>query len=450
MFKNSYWFRSGFYSVIQRLSSLLFGLGSFAILVRFLSKEDFGIYALFISVTSLIEVARIGLIQNALIKFLASAKGEEYKDVLSSSLVLNILITIVSVIVLIIISPMLGHLWNSPKIVPLFYMYCVTTVVLILFHQLNYLQQANLDFKGFFLSNFVRQGSLFIFIVLEVFVLKPIPDLMRIVIYMTVSALLGTLTSFGYGKKYLRISKKINYEWVKKIFNYGKYVFGTNISSMVFGSIDQFMLGSILPTSSVATFNAANRMSNLIDVPVASVAAIVFPQSAKRSSEEGNQSSAYLFEKSVGVLLALLLPALLFLFFFADLIISIIAGPKYFDAADILRVMVITGLFQPFVRQFGTVMDSIGKPKTNFYLILIVSLLNIVSNYLFITTFGTIGAAFGTLLTTIIFAVASQIILKNLIQVRFYAVFVYALMGYKEMFSQLLKVLSSLKSRLIR
>jgi O-antigen/teichoic acid export membrane protein len=246
------------------------------------------------------------------------------------------------------------------------------------------------------------------------------------------------------------ISKKINYEWVKKLFNYGKYVFGTNISSMVFGSIDQFMLGSILPTSSVATFNAANRMSNLIDVPVASVAAIVFPQSAKRSSEEGNQSSAYLFEKSVGVLLALLLPALLFLFFFADLIILIIAGPKYFDAADILRVMVITGLFQPFVRQFGTVMDSIGKPKTNFYLILTVSLLNIVSNYLFITTFGTIGAAFGTLLTTIIFAVASQIILKNLIQVRFYAVFVYALMGYKEMFSQLLKVLSSLKSRLIR
>ena len=443
MVKNNYWFRSGSYSVLQRLSSLLFGFGAFAILVRFLSKEDFGIYALFVSVTSLVEVARIGLIQNALIKFLTSAKEDEYKDILSSSFVLNILVTIVSVILLIAFAPLLGSIWHSYKIVQLFYMYCITTIVLIVFHQLNYLQQANLEFKGFFLSNFVRQGSFFLFVLLEVWILKPVPDLSRLVIYMTISAVLGTLTSINYGRKYLKISSKINYEWIKKLFNYGKYVFGTSISTMIFGSIDQFMLGSILPSSSVATFNAANRLSNIIDVPISSVAAIVFPQSAKRSAEGGIKSSAYLYEKSVGILLTLLIPALLFLFFFADTIILIIAGPKYHDAANILRVMVLTGLFQPFIRQFGTAMDAMGKPKTNFYMILVISILNIIFNYVFISAYGTIGAAYATLLTTILFAVVAQFLLKNLIGVRFYAVFLFAAMGYKELYNNVLGIMKS-------
>ncbi len=448
MLKNNYWLRSGFYSMIQRISTVLFGFASFAILVRYFSKEDFGIYVLFISVTSLVEVARIGLIQNALIKFLSSANEEEYKDILISSFILNILVTLLSVLLLIAFAPLLGTLWNSSKIVPLFYLYCVTTVVLIFFHQLNYLQQANLDFKGFFVSNFIRQGSMFLFIALEVFVVKPDPDLFRLVIYMTVSAFLGTLTSFKYGKKYLHISRTINFIWVKKLFNYGKYVFGTSISSMIFGSIDQFMLGSLLPASSVATFNAANRVNNLIDVPVSSVSAIVFPQSAKRSALQGKTASAYLYERSVGVLIALLIPALLILFIFAEKIIWIIAGPQYMDAAAILRVIAITALFQPFVRQFGMIMDSIGKPKINFLLLLIVSILNIISNNLFITLYGTIGAAFGTLLTMVVFSIAAQFILKKIINVRFYAIFVYAVQTYKDIFKQIFSLYNSLKVRI--
>jgi O-antigen/teichoic acid export membrane protein len=441
MFNNKYWLRSGFYSIVQRLSNVLFGFGSFALLVRFLSKEDFGIYVLFISVTSLIEVARIGLIQNALIKFLSSAKDDEYNDILSSSFMLNILITIVSVIILIVLAPILSKVWNSEKILSLFYIYCITAFVLIVFHQMNYLQQANLDFKGYFLSNFVRQGSFFVLVALEFFIIKPNPDLSRLAIYLTISAILGTVTTLSFGKKYLRISRRINLNWIKKLFNYGKYVFGTNISSMIFGSIDQFMLGSFLPVSSVAIFNSANRISNLTDVPISSVAAIIFPQSARRAAIEGEKSSGYLYERSVGVLIALLLPALIFIFIFAEQILVMVAGKAYSDAANILRVMTLTTFFQPFVRQFGTVMDSIGRPKKNFYLIMMISLLNITSNYFFINIFGTIGAAYGTLFTTFIFTVAALIIIRKLLEVRVYSTFVFAVAVYKDVYRQTKKLL---------
>lgn len=444
---SNYWIRSGFFSVLQRLSTVIFGFGSFAILVRYLNKEDFGIYALFISVTSLIEVARIGLIQNGLIKYLNSEKEEEHADIISSSFILNLIISAISVILLIIIAPLLGALWNSNKIVTLFYIYSITALVLIIFHQLNFLQQANMNFKGFFLTNFVRHGSFFLLILLEVFIFNFQPDLKRLVFYLTISAIMGSITSIGFAKKYFIISRKINLFWIKKLFGYGKYVFGTNISSMTFGSIDQFMIGTILPASSVAIFNAANRVNNLINIPVASAAAIVFPQSARNSNNNGEESPKLLYEKSVGILLALFLPALSIIFIFAEVIIIIIAGTEYIEAASILKVIVITSLFYPFVRQFGTIMDSIGKPKINFYLLLIVSLMNIVSNYIFITKYGAIGAAFGTLITMSILTLLTQIILKRTIGVRFYSILVYVITSYKELTLFFLRTIKSLKLR---
>jgi lipopolysaccharide exporter len=68
MFKSNYWLKSGTYTILQRFFNVLFGFGAFAILVRVMPKNEFGVWALFVSVTSLIEVARIGLIQNALKK----------------------------------------------------------------------------------------------------------------------------------------------------------------------------------------------------------------------------------------------------------------------------------------------------------------------------------------------------------------------------------------------
>ena len=51
------------YAIADRFVALLFGFGSIYLLLRLLSKEDFGEWALFITVTALVEVARNGLIR---------------------------------------------------------------------------------------------------------------------------------------------------------------------------------------------------------------------------------------------------------------------------------------------------------------------------------------------------------------------------------------------------
>jgi lipopolysaccharide exporter len=396
-----YWLDSGLLTMAERFSALILGFGSFLILVKTVSKETFGIWALFLSVTTLVELARNGLIQNALIKHLTTAEEDLKKEIITASLALNVILTSVSAVCLYFIAPILAEYWHSPLLLPMFRYYIFTTVILIFFSQFNFIQQANFDFKGIMISNLLRQ-SCFFFYVLFLFLTHREPDLVQMVNFQSFAAFLGAIVSILYVRKYIAFSKKVNWEWVSKLFHYGKFVFGTNISSVFLKTSDQMILGHLRTTVHVGSYNATARISNLFEVPINSIAMIVFPQSSKRIHEEGISAAKQLYEKSVAVMLCLILPGILFVCLFPKFILYVLASKQYIDMAFVLQLVVVQNLFLPFLRQFGTILDSAGRPQFNFYFILANAGLNIVVNYFMISAYGVEGAAGGSLIVCII------------------------------------------------
>ncbi|MBC7387950.1 MAG: flippase [Opitutaceae bacterium] len=395
-----YWLNSGLLTMAERFSSLILGFGSFFILVRTVNKDEFGIWSLFLSVTTLIELARNGLIQNALIKHLTTSEPELKKEIITASLALNVILTSISAALLYILAPILADYWHSPVLLPMYRFYIITTIVLIFFSQFNFIQQANLDFKGIFFSNLVRQAGFFFYILYK-FLTNQTPDMVQMVNVQSICAIAGALLSVIFVQKYIEMSRTINWDWVKKLFHYGKFVFGTNISSVFFKTADQMILGNLRSTVEVGSYNAAARISNLFEVPVTSIATIVFPQSSKRIHEEGPSAAKQLYEKSVAVMLSIILPGVIFVCLFPKLILFVLTGKDYTDIAFVLQLVVIQNLFLPFLRQFGTILDSVGKPHVNFYFIIANAALNIGVNYFMISKYGLEGAALGSLIVYI-------------------------------------------------
>lgn len=217
----------------------------------------------------------------------------------------------------------------------------------------------------------------------------------------SICAIAGALLSIIFVQKYIEMSRTINWHWVTKLFHYGKFVFGTNISSVFFKTADQMILGNLRSTVEVGSYNAAARISNLFEVPVTSIATIVFPQSSKRIHEEGPSAAKQLYEKSVAVMLSIILPGVIFVCIFPKLVLFVLTGKDYTDIAFVLQLVVIQNLFLPFLRQFGTILDSVGKPHVNFYFIIANAILNIGVNYFMISKFGLEGAALGSLIVYI-------------------------------------------------
>ncbi|MEL6254217.1 MAG: polysaccharide biosynthesis C-terminal domain-containing protein [Bacteroidota bacterium] len=113
----------------------------------------------------------------------------------------------------------------------------------------------------------------------------------------------------------------------------------------------------------------------------------------------------------MGVILAVIIPGILFVLLFPEFVLQVVAGDKYMDAVPLLRLTMLYGLLIPFARQFGVIMDSMGKPQINFFMVVASAALNVVFNFLFISQFGIIGAAYATLTTLFLLFVANQYIL---------------------------------------
>lgn len=423
--------KSGLYSVGSRLSFLFFGFGGFYFLVRSQSKEDFGAWSLFLTITTILEMSRSGLIQNALIKLYHSADQNDQSKVISACWIINILFTVLVYLILLVLAFLSKSIFGLEDLKFMFLSYGITLLLLVPLTQFNYIQQAHFSFTGIFWSSFVRQGLLFLFI-LAAYIFHYDVTLLDLVIWQTIGTAMATLAAYLSAKQFLTY----RFIWDKlvttKVLHFGKYVMGTNLFSLLFKSSDQFAIGIILNPASVAIYSSAIRMSNIFEYPATAITEVMYPHSAARISREGEQVLKSLYEKSVGFTLAVIIPAVLFVFFFSDWIIDIIAGKAYAEAGDILQITILFGLLTPFNRQFGMAMDSSGRPHYNFYLLVLAAMVNVSLNLFFVRSIGIMGAAYATLISYVIVSFVGHLLLIQLFNVEIKNVGRYILSTYKQ------------------
>ncbi|MCW3465409.1 lipopolysaccharide biosynthesis protein [Chitinophaga nivalis] len=432
--KYTYWLKSGIFSGMQKVAVLLFGIGSVLILTRTLSKPDMGVWNLFLAYTGLIEIVRQSLIKNAVIKYINSTQPTLHAAIQGAALTMNIMITVViGLLIACFIAP-LSRVLQAPALSDVMYLFLPGLLMLIPFSHFEWIQNANADFRGVFWAYLTRQGISFCCIVADLLLTGHV-SLTALILYFNIGLFAGMVVSGFFAARFLHRTMQYDRFWIRRLWHYGKFVFGTNISSSLFRNTDQFIISSCISTSAVALYSVCLRISNLIDVPSQVLGDILFPKSA-RMMESGNMEKVrFYYEKAVGSILAIAVPVSIVIFTFPKLIIGIIAGAGYTEASVLLQITVLYGLFLPFIKQFGTIMDSIGQPRTNFIVMTITAVLNIGICLFFTTRFGVQGTAYGMMVSYGICFIITQTILYRKLQVSIGRVCRYMLLFYPDMLS---------------
>jgi lipopolysaccharide exporter len=433
-----YWLQSGFLSLMINIQNLLFGFGSFYFLLRLLDKHSFGIWSLFIATTTIFDSARSGMIQNALIKYLSEHNDKEHPIILSASFHLSGILMLASIIINFSIAGYLAHIWHDHQLVNMFYAFSLVYLLQGILYQFQWIEQARFSFRGVLLSSMIRQGGFFAYVLLSYATHHPV-NLMSLIWVQAACTLAALPIQYLFVRRGLVLSRNIDPNWIKRLFSYGKYVFGTNISGILTGTINQMMLGALLSADAAGAFNVAIRITTLTEVPTNALGTIVFPQSAKRFAADGKDAIKYLYEKSVGTLLAMLIPSLGLLFLFPDFAVHTIAGNRYPETIPIIRLTVLYCLLTPFSRLFGTILDSIGKPRINFVIIILFTTFELVLTWFFIIWFGIMGAVYATLTSCMVFFIVMQVILTRQLKINFLNTFVYAAQFYPEFYRNYLR-----------
>jgi O-antigen/teichoic acid export membrane protein len=185
----------------------------------------------------------------------------------------------------------------------------------------------------------------------------------------------------------------------------------------------------------VTILNPALRIANLVEVPTDTLTSILFPKLSERIAKEGPGAAKYLYEKAVGTITAFMIPVVAFFILFAEPIIKFIAGPGFDETVPILQITMLYGLIIPFNRFLGITLDAIGKAKINFLFVLRNAALNVISNYFFITHFGIIGAAYGTMTTYVVITIINQVYLHIYLRIKVLNVIRHLFEAYAKVFS---------------
>jgi lipopolysaccharide exporter len=409
----SRWFSQGIYSLLNRLAVLFFGFLNIFFMVRMMPKAEIGTWILFTSVTAILEMVRHGFIRNPFITHLVSADEKDKNTVITTSLVLHCFLAgLISLFLLLGAAP-LSRFWDAPDLDTLFVLYALNTIIFIPFLHYEYLQTAQSNFKAIFVSNFIRLGLPCIYVFVIYFVRHDL-GLVELAIVQIVATFIGAGVAYLYVRDLANVFSVVDWKVFKELFHFGKYTFGTNISSMFVKNTDSWMIGRLISTAGVAAYNPALRISNLVEVPTLTIANMMFPQVPQKMKERGVAGVRDIYYKSVSCILAAMIPMIIPIFIFAELIITLVFGAEYVDSAPILRVTILYSLIIPFNRQFGTIMDGLKYPKINFYLLLVVAVLNVIFNFIFLNMFGLIGSAYGTLLSYVVVFILNQIILRRM------------------------------------
>ncbi len=432
MRKYDYWIRSGKFTSIQKLSTLLMGIFSFMLLTRMLGPGGFGIWGLFLIISSITENARVSLIRNGFIRFMNQTSKAEHPKLQMAAFLLSFSISFVLSVLFFLLATPVSHWLNSPGLRLMLQWYALAILVNTFFTHCEMLLSAKMDFRGVCIIYCVRQGLLLSIIGFYFLVGWEItPELLAI--YYLVALIAGSLAGFKLTSSYLAFDLQHYQTWLPRLWHFGKFVFGTNASATLFRSTDNIITANFFTPVITAYYNSSLRIGSLVDMPSEVLGDIVYPKVVQYDVAD-KESIRKMYEKTVGAILTFSIPALIILQLFPSLILQILAGKAFVEGASILRVTAFFGFTLPFIKQFGTIMDATGQPEINFKTMFFAFLFNIGSNLVGVHFLGVIGAALGTAFTYFVILIITQTILHRKFGIRWTNVFKNTFSFYPEFF----------------
>lgn len=412
---NSSFFRTGSMSMLATLAGQAFAVLHFALSARALSLEALGIWAFFLTLVSFVDMARLGLIQNALGHFLS--KEDDHIGLFSGTLALSAAIQIGGALVLWGIASLPGLEKNFPGLFQLSGYYILLAGAISVMRFYEHAAIARQDFRQSLIVT-ASYGSIST-LLLGMAMISGVELTPATLVLLQIPAALGsTLIAAAKQRNNIVFRAPTRY-WIRKIFAFGRYGMASGITSMLMQRADILQLSALVAPAELALYGIATRVISWIDMPLGSWGLAIFPRLARSHRDGGENAVSSEYDQAVGAIAAFIIPLGLGAALFAEPIVKVLGGSDAAAAAPLVQILALSGLIKPWGRMSGVLLDATGHPRVNFTLVLLSCLINVIFIIIFATQWGITGAALAGGSTIWITVVAGQFILRRFFPVSF-------------------------------
>ena len=388
-------------SMTQQCLSLL----TMPIFARMLTEEQYGqfvVYSSWIGILSIFITLNLayGSFSKAMIKFEKDREGyiasvESIAVTFAMAFLVlylplrkywNMLFNLPTRIVCIMVAEILGTmailLWSGKKRFEFRYKSVVVVTLIMAFTSpvLTYLMVINTEEKGF----------------------------ARILGYAYVNILMG---GFFLVFNFFRGKKLFNKEYWQYGLRFNIPLLAYYLSQVIFNQSDRIMIDHMIGTDKAAVYGVAYTLANVLIFVLNAINNAYVPWFYIKL-KEGNPKENRKITLIIAGLMAVLLSGVIWM---APEIILFVSGAAYAEAANVVPPVAVSLLLLFFSQLFINVEFFYEKKKHLVYASIGAALINLALNWFFIPRFGFVAAAYTTLASYVVFAVANYIAMKSVL-----------------------------------
>ena len=369
------------------------------ILVRILTKEEYGVFTYAWNIYSILILAN-GIGMEPAILQLCSEKScdkQLCKKITNTGTIIGIRFNIIICIVLTIIGFIIPLAYDGAN--TLIKMLCFLPLLQLVYNLicvvLRY-QKKNNEYSKLTVINTL---SLLVVSVLGALLFKEKGLIIGYYISYIISVIVG---KYKFGVRLYNKWDMIDYQEKRDLISIGFVSMMNNGISGLLYLLDVFILGIVAADESVlASYKVATIIPTALVFIPSSLIIYVYPYFSEHKDDTewclNNYKKIVLCFGSFNLFLSC------FLFLAANYFIMVIFGGKYQDAIPIFRILAINYFISGTFRIIsGNLLVTQRKLKFNTIVALVSGLINIIADYYFIKLWGAIGAALATLLVVIV------------------------------------------------
>ncbi|MCB9058444.1 MAG: flippase [Calditrichae bacterium] len=377
------------------VSGMVFQFLTIMLIVRYVSKDEMGIYSLILIVSNMFSlIAGLGL-DLTMVKSIASSNERENKDVLVPVLILRGISALLFSGIFIFTGKYILHFFDDR--ISQFLFYIPIMFVLENFRGLFYnLLQGLKYFRQYSIVN-VSSSFFRIFVVL-IFIYfdkMDIEALLIIEILATIQPLVHQIFVIPF-KKYLNTN--ITLETFKSIIKFSLPLYLNNLFVFINGRVNILIIGFFLKPADVASYSVATKVPVALKKVFSSFIIVYFPNLSKLFSEGDNETAAKFINRSLGIFSLVMTSLVLISFIFKNEIITLLYSDLYLDTALVAALLILNFHIRGIADLMGYSFTPAGHPSIPAKVNFVSSIISVVTSLILIPSLGIIGAAFSLLI----------------------------------------------------
>ncbi len=361
-----------------------------------LSKYEFGIFNIFISIYFFARLFSENSLNLPFIKFAADGENDPALVNFQVILLKILYVVLVSSVILIFSDFIVEYSGLERK--KLLYLLPFMLLALTAYMFVGQVLVAQLKMRHLFIYELIN-GVVFVLFLGIAYLLATGFSTENLLILFSLAMGCSALVGLFLFQRLIEVVTRISKELLWKIIHYSKFTVLSGISSLVILKADVLMLGYFRTPQEVGIYGMALFVNEAVNVVFDSVLRVCLPKASALAGDTDVAGIKLLFRQSVKNIYIGIIPIIVVIAVAAPATINLIYKGKYEDSIVLIYLFLASSLVKPIGYVAGVILGATGNIRLDNRNCWLSALLNVVCNYLLIPRFGVMGAAIASTLS---------------------------------------------------